>query len=302
MQPLLTVVADILAQRSCSVASKAFRRILIISIHLSHSPVAFKQRYIQHNSCPSHLPSSLSIETFLLRQSRFASRAAPQNPFLLHQAHTFRRPSSPSTNTDMASRGNGRRSSADSLTRDLDTLLPSNRDPNYQPSYQPTYDHSHDTTYDPNYNSRRTQHPPSPNYPTYANPTSSSGRSTGNRTSAFDTTGSYSSPSSYPSSYASSTHYPSNQYSSPSSYNYSNGNMNSSSGTASSNAYKPDSNSYRCGSVPPSAHGSDKRSNKGIREKDSHGGYDAPSSRMGGEEMRREKRGGSGNGSGRSCR
>ena len=70
MKPLLTVVtADVLAQQSCSVASKASRSILIILIHLSHSPIPFKQRYVQHNSCPPHLPSSLSIRNFLLLQS-----------------------------------------------------------------------------------------------------------------------------------------------------------------------------------------------------------------------------------------
>ena len=76
--------------------------------------------------------------------------------------------------------------------------------------------------------------------------------------------------------------------------------MNSSSGTASSNGYKPDSDSYRYDPAPPSAHGGEKRSNRGTREKNGYGEYDAPSSRKGGEEMRREKRVGSGNGSGRS--
>lgn len=123
MQPLLTVVtANILTQQSCSVASKVFSSILMILIHLSYSPILFKHTHIQHISCPPHLLSSQLKSTFLLLQPKFESRATPHSSLLIYQAQTLSWSTSLLKNTAMASRGNRRRSSADSLTRELDEL------------------------------------------------------------------------------------------------------------------------------------------------------------------------------------
>ena len=123
MKPLLIVVTvDVLAQQPCSIASKASRSVLIMLIYLSHSLIPFKQRYVQHNSCPPHLPSSPSIRAFLPPQSNSRPRATSQSSLLLHQAHTLNHPSSPSKNTNMAPRGNRGRSSADPLKRELDEM------------------------------------------------------------------------------------------------------------------------------------------------------------------------------------
>ena len=113
---------DILTQKYCCYASKAFRTIPIILIYLLHSPLLFQQGYIQHISYSPHLRFTLLISSYPPTTAQILILSHSSNFSLIISSTDSSRPSSPSKSTEMASRGNGRRPSADGLTRELDTL------------------------------------------------------------------------------------------------------------------------------------------------------------------------------------